>query len=222
MAQPRVGNGVNPVQLVLVGIGVPPDGENSPVFVAFGPASLALAAMEAPALAVMERLSRAAVAPAARALPGAREMRRCIAGIPSWCRGGPVKPRGPPAEWPEGTGFELALMRGRSRGMPPRTGGTPWPASLCGADQNGNRQTPNASSPMPWKPLPSFQRKLGWPMSVPDGGRLPLLVASHAFSVQGPLKVPWLPFMVVNRPWKNCVSRILAAGTAGCGSVAPF
>jgi len=38
--------------------------------------------------------------------------------------------RCPPAGWPGGTGFELALMRGRSRGMPPRTGGTPWPASL--------------------------------------------------------------------------------------------
>src|ERR1700719_3973311 len=127
MAQPWAGSGMNPVQLVLVGIGVPPDGENSPAFWALGPA--ALAAMAALAPAVMERHSRAA-APAAKALPGAGGMRRCIAGIPSWCRGGPVKPRCPPAEWPEGTGFELALMRGRSRGMPPRTGGTPWPASL--------------------------------------------------------------------------------------------
>src|SRR6266700_1775892 len=88
MAQPWVGNGTNPVQLVLVGIGVPPDGENSPVFGTFGPAALALAAME--------RLSRAAVAPAAKALPGARGMRRCIAGVPSWCRGGPGKAPAPP------------------------------------------------------------------------------------------------------------------------------
>ena len=28
---------------------------------------------------------------------------------------------------------------------------------------------------------------------MPLGGRLPLLVASKAFSVQGPLKVPWVP-----------------------------
>src|SRR6266446_2168855 len=105
MAQPWAGNGVNPVQLVLVGIGVPPDGENSLVVGPFGPAAPALAAMEALAPAVMERLSRAAVATAARALPGARGTRRCIAGVPSWCRGGPVKPRCPPAEWPEGTGL---------------------------------------------------------------------------------------------------------------------
>jgi hypothetical protein len=78
MPQPLAGSGANPVQLVLVGIGAPPDGENSPVS---GPAARALAAMEALAPAVMERHSRAAVAPAAKALPGAGGMRRCIAGF---------------------------------------------------------------------------------------------------------------------------------------------
>ena len=134
------------------------------------------------------------MATAATALPGARGTRRCIAGVPFWCRGGPVKPRCPR---PSGRRAPVSNWRSCAEGHAgcrPERAGRPGQASLCGADQNGNRQTPNASSPMPLNPLPSFHRKLGWPMSVPVGGRVPLLVASTAVSVHGPLKVPWAPF----------------------------
>jgi hypothetical protein len=71
LAQPWAGSGVNPVQLVLVGIGVPPEGWKS-----FGPAPVA------PAVPVIARLSRAVVATAARALAGGgRRMRLRIAGV---------------------------------------------------------------------------------------------------------------------------------------------
>jgi hypothetical protein len=49
-----------------------------------------------------------------------------------------------------------------------------------------------------------------------------LLVASKAWSDQGPLKVPLSPDVVVSRPWRNSGSRILLVGTAGPGGVAPF
>ena len=57
MAQPWAGAGVNPVQPVLVGIGVPPDGVNT-----FAPP------VAAPAVPVTAKARTAAVAPAAEAV----------------------------------------------------------------------------------------------------------------------------------------------------------
>ena len=47
-----------------------------------------------------------------------------------------------------------------------------------------------------------------------------MLVTSTGFTFHGPSKVPCAPLRVVNRPWKNCDTRVFEAGAVGSGESA--